>query len=139
MQNRLFFPQDALDQWIVDEAVELSANELTLLADARRYRIAEAVHVKREVTGAPDPHELVGKVKSRAFLLELGAEIVEGSMLVGDNAYDVVTGWMGSPVGTLEEHLGSAARKKAREARGASKADPATEEELLTRFLAKTL
>lgn len=117
MQNRVFFPQAALDQWIVDEAVELSGNELTLVGEARRFRIAEAVYIKGEVTGTPDTNELVGKVKSRTFLTELGAEIVESSMILGDNAYDVVPGWMGSGSGALE--------------------GVKTDEELLARFLAK--
>ena len=37
--------------------------------------------------------EGTGGVKSRAFLSELGAEILEGSMIIGDNAYDVVQGF----------------------------------------------
>lgn len=141
MQNRVFFPQAALDQWIVDETVDLAGNELTILAEARRYRIAEAVYVKAEVTGSPDVNELVGKVKSRPFLAELGAEIVEGSMILGDNAYDVVPGWMGSPIGSFDDHVTSAARKNAREKRGAKPeaAEPRNDEEMLARFLAKSL
>lgn len=137
VQNRVFFPQAALDQWMIEGTVDLQGAELTILAEARRYRLLEAAHVLREVTGTPDPHELVGRVKSRAFLDELGAEIVEGSMVLGEHAYDVVPGWLGAPIGTFDEHVTSPARKRARAERAFSGAEPKTDEDLLARFLMK--
>jgi hypothetical protein len=100
MENLYFFPQAALDQWIVDERVDVKDGELTVLGAARRYRLSEAVHVVREVTGVGDSHDLVGRVKARGKLEQLGAEIVEGSMLLGEAAYDVDPGWVGTPVGS---------------------------------------
>ena len=32
MQNRVFFPQAAFDQWLVEGAIDLAGNELTILA-----------------------------------------------------------------------------------------------------------
>lgn len=137
MQNRVFFPQSALDQWIVDGTVELQDGELAILGEARRYQVVEAVRVVREVTGAGDPHDLVGRAKTRAHLEQLGAEIVESSMVLGDQAYDVEPGWVGVPIGTFAEHVGSDARRKAR---GEAKpSDPKTDEQLLAKFLAKAL
>jgi hypothetical protein len=138
MQNRVFFPQAALDQWIVDGTVDLQESELTILAEARRYKLAEGIHVTKEVTGEPDPNELLGKVKSRNFLNELGAEVMESSMIIGDNAYDVVSGWLGTPVGTFQEHLTTPERLEALKAHSSSDSPPRTEEELLQRFLMKS-
>ena len=104
MKNRVFFPQSALDDWLADDRVDLKQDELTIRAEGRRYRIIEAIRVVGEVTGSADVNEVVGKVKSRAFLNELGAELLEGSMILGDNAYDVVPGFVGAPVGTFAEH-----------------------------------
>jgi hypothetical protein len=137
MENRVFFPQAALDQWIVAGTVDLQGSELTILTEGRRYKLAEAVHILREVSGGSDAHGLVGRVKARAKLEQLGAEIVETSMLLGDAAYDVAPGWLGSPIGPLVEHLDSEMRTRA--ARGRSGAVPRSEEELLTRFLAEDL
>ncbi len=99
MENRFFFPQAALDQWIVDERVDFKDGQLTVLGPGRKYKLFEAVHIVREVSGSTDGHELVGRVKSRGALEQLGAEIIEMSMLIGDAAYDVEPGWMGIPVG----------------------------------------
>ena len=98
MENRFFFPQAALDQWIVDERVDFRDGELTVIGPGRRYKVSEAVHVVREVTGAGDSHDLIGRVKALTALEQLGAEIIESSMLLGDLAYDVEPGWVGTPV-----------------------------------------
>ncbi|MFO0554520.1 MAG: hypothetical protein U0271_39445 [Polyangiaceae bacterium] len=129
MKNRVFFPQEALDIWVADDHVDFTGEELTIKAEARRYRIIEAVRIVREVTDGNDPNELIGKVKSRNFLSELGAEILEGSMIIGDNAYDVVPGFAGAPVGSFEEHRKSMP----------DDSSVTNDEELLAAFLAKAM
>jgi len=127
MRTRVFFPQTALDEWISENRVELKGEELTLMREGRRYRIIEAVRVMREVTGADDPHELLGRVKTRGFLVELGAELLEGSMILGDNAYDVIQGFVGSPTGSFSDY-----KKMASKAFASANDD----EDVLKRFLA---
>lgn len=139
MQNRVFFPQAAIDQWGVDGNVDLTANELILLAEGRRYKVVEAVRVVSEVTGANDDRNIVGKVKPKAALEEIGAEILEDSMILGDNAYDVVPGWMGTPTTSFTEHLLGPDRMKARGGRTDVGSGPRNDEELLKRFVDGTL
>ena len=114
MRNRVFFPQTSLDEWIGENRADIKGEELTLKSEGRRYRIIEAVRVVREVTGSDDPHELLGRVKTRAFLTELGAELLESSMIMGDNAYDVVQGFVGAPIGTFAEWQKATPGAKAR-------------------------
>ena len=76
MKNRVFFPQVALDEWLGEDRVDLRNDELTIKSEGRKYRIIEAIRVLREVSGTPDSHELLGKVKSKAFLAELPNEAV---------------------------------------------------------------
>jgi hypothetical protein len=135
MENRVFFPQAALDEWIVDGTVELTGGVLTILSEGRRYELAEAVLVVREVSGAGDSRDLLGRVKAIPVLQRLGAELVETSMLLGEGAYDVEPGWIGTPVGPFAEYLASDARKQARGDKGGPEAT--TDEELLTSSLAK--
>ncbi len=127
MKNRVFFPQAALDEWIAQDRVDLRNDELTIKSENRKYRIIEAVRILSEVTGLPDSNELVGKVKSHAFLSELGAEILEGSVILGDNAYDAVPGFVGAPIGSFADH-----RKHTPPATGAS---IQTDEDLLAQLL----
>jgi hypothetical protein len=133
VKNRVFFPQGALDEWIAEDRVDLQKDELCIKAEGRRYRIIEALRVVREVTGTPDSNELVGKVKSHAFLSELGAEILENSMILGENAYDVVPGFVGAPVGTFAEH------RKSIPDNGSIRRGLTTDEDLLATFLSQKM
>lgn len=133
MRNRIFFPQEALDEWVADDRVDFSGDELTMKGEARRYRVVEAVRVLREVTEGADPNELIGKVKSKAYLSELGAEILDTSMIVGEQAYDIVPGFVGAPLGSFEDHRKSLAEIPA------DSASARTDEELLAAFLAKSM
>lgn len=136
MKNRVFFPQDSLDEWVADDRVDFNADELTIKLESRRYRMIEAVRVMREVTDGSDPNELIGKVKSRGYMLELGAEIMEGSMILGDNAYDIVPGFVGAPIGSFEEHRASMPGTGA-----GTEALPAvtSDEELLAAFMTSSI
>jgi hypothetical protein len=137
MQNRIFFPQAALDHWVLEGSVELAGTQLTIIGEGRRYRIAEAVHVLKEVSGTPDANDVIGKVKSKRYFEELGAEVFEDSMIIGENAYDVKTGWLGAPTSSYTEHV--AARRPTGMAAGEFTAEPKTDEDLLARFLLKNM
>jgi hypothetical protein len=139
MQNRVFFPQLLLDQWGIEGKIDLTGDELVVLAEGRKYRIVECVYIVAEVTGAKDPHAFIGKVKPKAVLDELGAEILENSMIIGDNAYDVVPGWAGTPVSSFRDHLLSSERMSARGGKTDVGATPKNEEEMLKRFFEGTL
>ncbi|MDB4937457.1 MAG: hypothetical protein JWP87_4429 [Labilithrix sp.] len=134
MQNRVFFPQTAVDQWGIDGKIDLVGSDLILLADGRRYKVEEAVRIVTEVTGANDDRKIIGKVKAKRALDEIGAELLETSMILGDNAYDVVPGWIGTPTSTFANHLLSPDRMKARGGRTDQGTGPHTDEELLQRF-----
>jgi hypothetical protein len=130
--NRVFFPQDSLDQWIGEGRVDLVGNELVIRAENRRYRVVEAVRILSEVTGSPDVHELVGKVKSLSFLGELGAEILGTSMVLGENAYEVMPGFMGTAGMALSDHRAYGSHESAQPV-------PKSEEALLAQYLLQTL
>jgi hypothetical protein len=101
VQNRVFFPQEALDQLVHDDRVDLVGNQLVIRSE---QRVVEAVRILKEVTGGLDTYELVGKVKTVSFVTELGAEVLDTSMVLGDLAYEVIPGFMGAPIGSLTAH-----------------------------------
>lgn len=137
-KNRVFFPQEALDVWLSEGRVELLGDELTLKAEGRSFKITEAVRVLQEVTGTTDANDLVGRVKSRVFLSALEAELLESSMIIGDNAYDVVPGFLGIPVGSFAEHMARSERPVGRSS-DLDLPPPNSDEELLGQFLLKAL
>ena len=137
-KNRIFFPQGALDAWLMEGHVELTGEELTMKAEGRKYRITEAVRILAEVTGLADPYDIVGKVKSKGYLFELGAEVLDTSMVLGDNAYDVAPGFMGMPLGSFAAHIAESVRRSDPGLKPATKL-PASDEDLLGQFLMRVL
>jgi len=135
-KNRVFFPQETLDRWLVEGTVEISGSELTIPNERRRYHLVEAVRIVSEEASHSDPDELVGRVKTMLYLSELGAELLGDSMVLGESAYRVIAGWLGTPVGTLEQH-----RAERQELRVSRVPPPAhgSDEELLAAFLARNL
>jgi hypothetical protein len=132
--NRVFFPQAALDLWLSDGTVDLRGDELAIVAEERRYRLTESVRIVNEVTGAADANNLVGRVKTKAALQEKGAELLETSMILGENAYDVIPGWLGDPVGSFEEHVVKRSQLPA-----PAPHSPGNDEDLLATYLLKLL
>ncbi len=127
-KNRVFFPQEALDAWVVTGSVDLQDQDLLLKDEGRRYRLSEGARILAEVTGEPDGFDIVGKCKTLAFLQELGADILERSMIIDNNAYDIVPGFLGTPVGGAEDLPNLDAR-----------APLLSDEDLLAQFLAKNM
>ena len=96
--NRVFFPQEALDVWLEEERIELDGDEMTLNPDGQRFRISSALRFMAEVAEGEDPNALVGRVKTVDHVTEMGGEHQADSVLLGDNAYEVVEGFLGEPV-----------------------------------------
>ncbi len=143
--NRVFFPQAALDDWIADDRVEFTEGELVIKAEGRRYHLTESVRVLSEVTGAEDRYNLVGKVKERATVEANGGELFETSLILGENAYEIVPGWLGLPIGSFTAHMTGRERRRAlaeSEARpvlGVQPEQPTRDEDLLAGFLMRNL
>ena len=121
-KTRLFFPQALVDRWVATGEAVLAGSELTLRREGNRYRLVDAVRVLGEVTGTPDRFDVSGKVKTVGFVSELGAEVLGDSMVLGDNAFETVIGWLGTPL-PVERRAHP----------------PGSDEELLARFLRKKL
>jgi hypothetical protein len=97
-ENRVFFPQQALDHWLEQGRITLVDAELTIAPAARRLRLVSALRFMTEVGGAEDAHGLVGKVKSIEDVLALEGEHYADSVVLGDNAYTVIEGFLGHPL-----------------------------------------
>ena len=135
-KNRLFVPQETLDAWMAEDRVVLAGDELTVVAEARRYSLAPAVRFMNDVAGTGDPHGLLGRVKEKRQLDEAGAEQYMGSVVLGDSAYEVQEGFVGTPI-ELEEHAAPNIGTAVAAATGED--EPASDEVLLAKFLLEKL
>lgn len=134
-ENRLFVPQQMLDHWLSEERVEVEGETMVVKPEGQRFTLTTAVLFKAEVTGSPDANALLGKVKDLEQLARIGAEHYADSVIFGDNAYQVVEGFAGTPIRVEAEDvatgtsLAGAARAALGERSGSGEID------LLARFL----
>src|SRR5215475_10773605 len=90
---KLFLPQSTLEEWAGSDQADVRDQALVLSGETAKFPVEPAVHMKALVSG-PDEHQLLKKVKTEAQLAELGAERLADSVVAGDTAYDVVSGYL---------------------------------------------
>ena len=97
-KNRLFVSQARMDEWLSEGRVEVDGEQMTTLPEKRRFQLRTAVLFKQEVAGGGDEQSLVGRVKDVEQITELGGDYSAGSVILGDNAYEVLEGFAGEPL-----------------------------------------
>ncbi len=97
---KVFIPQQTIDDWLSTDEVEVHGDVLIFQEDGRRLRLVGASRFLRIAGGpaASDSRALVGRVKDEAAMASLGAEVYMDSVLLGDIAYDVASGFMATPI-----------------------------------------
>ncbi|HSP20445.1 MAG TPA: hypothetical protein VLQ79_13070 [Myxococcaceae bacterium] len=90
---KLFLPQTTLEEWATTDRADVHEHALVLTGEPLKYPVEPAVHVTSLVSG-PDEHQLLRKVKTDAQLAQLGAERLADSVVAGETAYDVVSGYV---------------------------------------------
>ncbi len=92
---RLFLSHEALDAWVGSERAVVDGDALEDKQMGQRFTLREGLRFLTEVTGQPDAHGLIGKVKDMEQLAAIGGEHMADSVIVGDNAYQVQQGFVG--------------------------------------------
>ena len=138
-KNRVFVSGALLDRWVTVGQVELGDGVLSLKTTGARYALEEAVRIVGEATGAGDPQRLVGRVRTVAELSALGAEVLDRSVLLGELAYDVVPGFIASPLRQRGEAIPSTEVLAELSELSEERRGPQSDEELLARFLMEKL
>jgi hypothetical protein len=96
--SRLFISVERLDNWTTEGRASLEGDRMTLTELNRAFAMKPAVHFVRSAGSDGDPHDLVGRVKSKQALDEMGADQFEKSVIYKDTAYDVIVGFIGEPL-----------------------------------------
>lgn len=96
--HRVFLSQETLDEWLEEGRAEIDGEVMTWKAQGLRFELKTAVHFLREVAEGGDRPNLVGRVKDTDQLVALGAEHYADSVILGDDAYEVIEGFAGTPI-----------------------------------------
>ena len=96
--SRLFISVERLDAWTADGRASIEGDRMTLTELGRVFSMMPAVHFTKITGQDSDPNDLVGRVKSKRALEQMGAEQLANSVIYRDAAYDVVDGFIGEPL-----------------------------------------
>jgi hypothetical protein len=138
-ENRVFASNALFDRWVSAGSADLVGARLRTRATGESYAVEEAVHITAEVSGGGDASGLVGHVRKVSELLSLGAEILDRSMVVGDLAYDIVPGFLVSPLGRSGGRVPARSIIAALSALSFAPGRSQSDEELLARYLIEKL
>ena len=89
----MFFAQEAVDRWLESGRVSLDGDVLALRGGPR-FRLTSGVVFRTEVASGEDLLQLCGKAKSVDEVAAMSGELVTGSVLIGDHAYEVTDGFL---------------------------------------------
>jgi hypothetical protein len=98
---RIYFAQTLIDQTLAQGRIQLDGDLVRLDAHGvpMQLFINPAVYFERIDGEGTDAQQLIGCVKSSQELAQMGAEHYDTSVVLGDLAYTVVPGFLGTPVG----------------------------------------
>jgi hypothetical protein len=110
MAVKIFIPQDHVDTWVTTDKVDLAGEIMTFRKSGIPLRVVPAFFFDHASAGSDAGLGLVGRVKTKAAVSALGAEVYMNSVIVGETAYDVEAGFVGKPIdGTCTRHAVMAA------------------------------
>jgi hypothetical protein len=98
MALKLFIPQESLDSWLSADKISLEGETLGVLGTNITLRLVPGCHFKGMQAGN-DEQGLLGKVKAKAAVTAMGAEMYMDSVILGDTAYEIETGFVAKPTG----------------------------------------
>jgi hypothetical protein len=90
---RLFVPQARLEEWALEDKADIRDGKLSIAAEKSSFAVVPAVHFTKLVSGADDK-KLLRKVKTADELQKLGAEHMADSVILGETAYEVTSGYL---------------------------------------------
>lgn len=97
---RIFVAQSALDRWMSAGGATLEADLLKFAAaPAISFYINPGVHFVSVDGGGPDPYDIIGSVKTSHEIAQMGGDHYDASVIIGDSAYSVQPGFVGTPIG----------------------------------------
>jgi len=98
MSVKLFIPQETVDAWLSAERVNLDKEMLQLYGSGVVLRLVPGCYFTTVQAGSDETFKLLGKVKTKAAVTALGAEMYMNSVILGETAYEVEVGFVAKPV-----------------------------------------
>lgn len=110
MGDLKWVPQAMLDTWADLGKIELDGTTLRIPSESVSFMLTPAVRFVSLIEGV-DHHKLLQKVKSTAYVKEIGGDVVTDSCLIGETAYTVQPGFLAEGDALARAQTAKAKRK----------------------------
>jgi hypothetical protein len=94
MSVKVFIPQDVVDSWVTADKVELSGEVMTFSGLGVALRMVPGYYFDHVSGGSDKGHNLLGRAKAKAAIAAMGAEAYMNSVILGETAYEVESGFL---------------------------------------------
>jgi hypothetical protein len=95
MGRAYFISQEQLNEWVGSGSAEVMGDLFVLRLDRQYFaRMQPAVFFTRIISSPQDKRGLEGRVLDMESIDRMGAQSSGGSVVVGEDAYDVAEGWL---------------------------------------------
>lgn len=94
LHPRMFIAQRTLEAWLETGNVQVDNTVVTLQNLGRSYDLTPAVRFVKVVPEGSAP-DVIGKVLTEERISALGGELMGGSVLFGETAFEVEPGFVG--------------------------------------------
>ncbi len=102
--KKFFFPQRLLASLSDEGKIRLAGNVLTILSrDHPSFELEPAYRFARTADGRPDPHDLVGRIKTEKDIKTMEAEVYLDSIIYRDTPYQAEPGFIGEEQEVMEK------------------------------------
>lgn len=98
MSVKVFIPQDVVDSWVTADKVELSGEVMTFRGLGVALRMVPGYYFDHVAGGSDEGHHLLGRAKVKAAIAAMGAEAYMNSVILGETAYEVESGFLAKPL-----------------------------------------
>jgi len=104
IKKKIFIPQEKLEAWVSEGKMSFSDNVVTTLSGEKAsYKLIPAYKFLKLTSGSEDAPDLLGTVKTKDELRDFNPDIFLDSIIIGDLAYEVETGYIGNLEDTKED------------------------------------
>jgi hypothetical protein len=98
MSVKVFIPQDVVDSWVTADKVDLSGEVMTFRGLGVALRMVPGYYFDHVSGGSDEGHHLLGRAKVKAAIAAMGAEAYMDSVILGETAYEVESGFLAKPL-----------------------------------------
>ncbi|MCX7943390.1 MAG: hypothetical protein N2746_02640 [Deltaproteobacteria bacterium] len=91
----IFISQEQMEKYVNDGVADINGNDIVLRLEKTYIgNLEEAYYFLRNVVNPSDPRGMINRVFTKGEIKDLNADIMQNSVIIGEDVYDVEEGFV---------------------------------------------